>query len=522
MDVVDRSDMNMFSIGLRLLLKRVWVALALCLCSGVYAQTAQPKEINWDDLLPNLGVTDPNSHSPAAPETRSFSALGQPNHALRLANPFDPFDDGQMVVETWEPEAYDVAASTIDNEVVIDGYVLPLVWDKKRVVEFLLVPWVGACIHTPAPPPNQIIHVSYPAGLLLEKQFEAIRLSGTLRHERLHHDLFLVDGRRMIAASYTLKDARTAGEPQKVIASVAGSLPILARLQIWVNSLFTQSMVAVGEKGASKAVWFALLLSFGYGVFHTLGPGHGKSVVVSYFVGAGGSLRQGLTMGIRIAVFHVLSAVVFVFLFDFAVRQATGAPPSDYRTIRLGSYALIVAIGSVMLWHAVTAVIASRRDRATLVGSSGQDHAHAFGVHHKHSGCSACAAAEAPKGSGWIAASVGVVPCTGALLIMLFGLANDLIWPAVLMVVFISVGMAIAMSAIGVAALWGRNLAQKRFATFQYSSISFENGARLMGSACVLAIGVMLLITALAYPVPLEVQMDDIANSRGFGLSSEG
>ena len=39
------------------------------------------------------------------------------------------------------------------------GYLLPLEFSGKLVSEFLLVPWVGACIHTPPPPPNQIVHV---------------------------------------------------------------------------------------------------------------------------------------------------------------------------------------------------------------------------------------------------------------------------------------------------------------------------------------------------------------------------
>ncbi|MBL4558947.1 MAG: hypothetical protein JKP98_23550 [Rhodobacteraceae bacterium] len=57
-----------------------------------------------------------------------------------------------------------------------------------------------------------------------------------------------------------------------------------------------------------------------------------------------------------------------------------------------------------------------------------------------------------------------MVPCTGALIVMLFGLANDLVIPAVMMVIAISAGMALAMSAIGVAAILGRNWTEARVA----------------------------------------------------------
>ena len=114
--------------------------------------------------------------------------------------------------------------------------------------------------------------------------------------------------------------------------------------------------MAFGKDGSWGALVFALLISFGYGALHTLGPGHGKAVVASYFVGSGGGLARGMTMGTRIAIFHVLSSVIVVFLLDFAVRQTTGSTPSDYRAIRLGSYALIVLIGAVMLWQAVKSI----------------------------------------------------------------------------------------------------------------------------------------------------------------------
>ena len=88
--------------------------------------------------------------------------------------------------------------------------------------------------------------------------------------------------------------------------------------------------------------------------------------------------------------------------------------------------------------------------------------------------------------------AVGAVPCTGALIVMLFGLANDLVLPAILMVVAISAGMALAMAAIGVAAILGRNWAGERVAFEPYRRAWFEARARIAGAACVLVIGAVL------------------------------
>jgi uncharacterized protein len=87
----------------------------------------------------------------------------------------------------------------------IPGYLLPLEYAGKSVSEFLLVPWVGACIHTPPPPPNQIVHVTpdkpfEPSGL-----FEPVWVTGTLSTNSSRKSLFLLDGASDINIGYSLR-----------------------------------------------------------------------------------------------------------------------------------------------------------------------------------------------------------------------------------------------------------------------------------------------------------------------------
>ncbi len=458
----------------------------LAAAGSTHAKDRPTTVITWNDLGMSLEAQKDDKADDGT--YAGQSSLSGPQTVLPPDDLFDPLSSDGIAVQDWDETAFEVASGLLESQVSIDGYVLPLRREKGRVVEFLLVPWIGACIHAPAPPPNQIIHVDYPEGVDSIGMFTPVRLAGRLTHWPASHTLFLVDGSRSIPTSYAMEQVVVGGTPGEIVAadSAFGDLSYLARAQAKITNIFTTAMSDMEQGRSAGGVGLALLIAFAYGTLHTLGPGHGKAVVVSYFIGTGGSLRRGVVMGGRIAVMHVLSAVVVVFLLDFAVRQATGAAPSDYRLIRLGSYALIMAIGAVMLWHAIANIRAAHDD-------------HHGG--HAHAGCAACSAANTEsQGGGWIAAAVGVVPCTGALIVMLFGLANDLVVPAVMMVIAISAGMALAMSALGIAAILGRNWAEARLGSTPQRRLRFEARSRLAGAACVLAIGSTLFAMTLAQP----------------------
>lgn len=442
------------------------------------------------------------------------------------------FDDGYdadalleqrlFVMEKRREEATGVTGQFLGQVVTLDGYVLPLSSQDGRVYTFLLVPWVGACIHTPSPPPNQMVRVTVPDGIEIDEVFHAVRLRGVLEHEPTVSNLFLVDGHSLVEASYTLNSAQIWGEPEAVTISsttqVEGNL--VTRAQLWISNLFTNAMTSIDQGRSLSSFAFALTVAFLYGVLHTLGPGHGKAVVISYFAGEGGSLRRGIGMGIKISIVHVFSAVVAVCVFDLAIRQVTGAPPSDYRLIRLASYALIIAIGVWMVW---TSLAAMRLQRGTHASNkhSASEHAHVHSHEHQN-GCAACAAAQkaSSRKDSWLATAVGIVPCTGALLVMLYGLANDLLLPAITMVVAISLGMAISMSLIGIAAIWSRAEIERRARSNSKFRFRLESIMRFGGAACVLAVGLFLFTsTWMATPKLPSSYFDAAAEKDGTTLS---
>lgn len=83
-----------------------------------------------------------------------------------------------------------VVAEMDNTPARIPGFIVPLkTVGDQRIVEFFLVPYYGACIHVPPPPPNQIIHVTYPEGIELEVLYEPYWIEGPLTISRTEHDI---------------------------------------------------------------------------------------------------------------------------------------------------------------------------------------------------------------------------------------------------------------------------------------------------------------------------------------------
>ncbi len=89
------------------------------------------------------------------------------------------------------------------SQIKIPGYLLPLEFKDQTVTEFLLVPYVGACIHTPPPPPNQIVHVSIPGGFEMPGDiYTPVWVEGKMLVQNTQSNLTYVDGSADIPSAY--------------------------------------------------------------------------------------------------------------------------------------------------------------------------------------------------------------------------------------------------------------------------------------------------------------------------------
>ena len=149
----------------------------------------------------------------------------------------------------------------------------------------------------------------------------------------------------------------------------------LLTFQREANRMIAQHMRAIRDGETSAPLLIGMLLAFAYGVLHALGPGHGKVIVVSYFLSRDAQIMRGLLMGLQIAVFHVLSAAVVVALADLVLRQAFGGAPAEVAGVRLASYGLIALIGVGMTGQALRRSYLRRH--GIEVSAACCDHGHA-------------------------------------------------------------------------------------------------------------------------------------------------
>lgn len=94
-----------------------------------------------------------------------------------------------------------------DKQVQLSGYLLPLDMLGKKIREFLLVPFVGACIHVPPPPPNQIVHAisEKPITFTMNDLFRPVTVTGLLKAKSGSQELYLVDGSSDIDIGYVME-----------------------------------------------------------------------------------------------------------------------------------------------------------------------------------------------------------------------------------------------------------------------------------------------------------------------------
>jgi len=238
------------------------------------------------------------------------------------------------------------------------------------------------------------------------------------------------------------------------IALIDSAWHTLIEFQRQVNAGVAIHMRALETGNSFAAFFLGLGVAFLYGMLHALGPGHGKFVIMSYFMGREVYVLRGLVMAVQMAVVHVIAAVVIVWVADILLKTSLGIGLADVPGIRAGSFLIIAAIGVYMLYQAV---------RGSRGHTHTHNHTHDHNHHHHHHGHShdhTHGASHATEG-GLVALAVGMVPCPGAVLVMLYAIANDMIYPGFLLVAAMSAGIGLTIAILGVATILLRQFATR-------------------------------------------------------------
>ena len=214
------------------MIRRVFLAFALILLSGAAASAEAPRSLAWTDLLPGdeapvdplagltmnqriemrliaaarkrqeLGFVKDDDRGKLAERNLTRKLKDEGLNVEGLLARFAVFQDAVMVRNR-------TANAGLDKRTVrLPGHVLPLTVSDAGVTEFLLVPYVGACIHVPPPPPNQIVVVRTKEPFEAVGVFATVWVTGRLSVEAATRKLSLVDGTAAVPSTYAMDAAR--------------------------------------------------------------------------------------------------------------------------------------------------------------------------------------------------------------------------------------------------------------------------------------------------------------------------
>ena len=303
-----------------------------------------------------------------------------------------------------------------------------------------------------------------------------------------------------------------AAEPQ--IGGIVGW--ILAKQSEFYREI---SATIRAAKSDGSAVWTLLTISFAYGIFHAAGPGHGKAVISSYLVANQETARRGIVLSFASALMQSLVAVVIVGICAWLLNATAGTMCSAEKVIEIASYALIAAFGARLVWTKgggfIGALQVERPLPAMATAASHHRHGHSHhhdhhhGDEHDHVHDEHCGHSHGPtpnelagpggwqRGFGAIFA-VGLRPCSGAILVLVFALAQGLFWAGIAATFVMGLGTAITVAIIAVIAVSAKDLARRLSGGREGGGALVMRGVEFGAAGLVLLFGLGLLLGYVA------------------------
>lgn len=331
--------------------------------------------------------------------------------------------------------------------------------------------------------------------------------------------------------------------PQKAERSFLGD--------VWSYVLMQQQRINRELAGAVKqlktgnvldATLLLAFLSFTYGVLHAAGPGHGKAVISSYVLANEKTVKRGIMLSFLSAFFQALSAITIVGVLAIALKATSLEISATERWIETVSWGFVALIGIWLLYGQLGKLF--RRGSAETSGHEAAHthtdaHAHAHAHAHEHGGCACghdhgrsaghahephhdhvhdhhhhdadgacCGHAHMPDPRqleghlSWskaiaIALSVGIRPCTGAILVLIFAMSQGLLIAGVFATFAMALGTAITVSVLASLAVGSRELATRMAGGESRLAGAVATGAGLLGSTLVFLMGAAFFVASL-------------------------
>jgi ABC-type nickel/cobalt efflux system permease component RcnA len=300
----------------------------------------------------------------------------------------------------------------------------------------------------------------------------------------------------------------------------------LMEQQAWAHREMATAVRRFKTADPFSAALLLAAISFAYGVLHAAGPGHGKAVITSYVLADGQTVRRGIALSFLAALIQGLSALVLVGILILLLRSTGLQIRAMEAWLETLSWGLVALVGVWLIYFQLRTVFAPAHAHAH---AGGHDHHHEHGHHHDHAhdhghghghdhaqhdhqhhhdaSCETCAHLPAPSElqGDWswrrafaLAFAVGIRPCTGAILVLVFAIGQGLWWAGVFSTLAMALGTAITVSALAAMAVGFRELAA-RLAGGEASKWPgrVQLAAGLGGASLVLVLGVAFFVGSL-------------------------
>ncbi len=253
---------------------------------------------------------------------------------------------------------------------------------------------------------------------------------------------------------------------QKIIGKIA-------LIQRSLNKRLTELTKKLKERKSTKLFFYILFVTFAYGVVHALGPGHGKTLTFSYFLSEEANIKKGITVGCIIGFLHATSALTLVLILYFTVKKAyLHNIENTSAAIKIISYSLITCIGLFLLIKNVYEIkkrknieekeLQSLRDTKSVVPFS---------------------------------VAVGLIPCPGATIILLFSLSLGILKIGIISTIFMALGMATTISSVGIFTIFAKDNIKKILSKKGKLHSLFQKTTSALGAFFIFTLGVILLLS---------------------------
>ncbi|MGB3341674.1 MAG: hypothetical protein WBB37_09355 [bacterium] len=250
----------------------------------------------------------------------------------------------------------------------------------------------------------------------------------------------------------------------------------ISTLQHWLNQEIAKWVKEVKTGKSVKPVFIILIITFAYGVIHALGPGHGKTVTFSYFLSERADVKKGIIVGTLIGFLHAGSALALVLILYFILQYSFIRPLEDFsRIIKLISYGSITLIGLFLLLK--IAIVRSKKNaqKARNIYTT----------------------IETTESIIPFAVAVGIIPCPGAVIMLIFAISMDIFVLGIISTIFMALGMAATVSFTGVLSILTRKAFTKSLTKRTRVGSILQTILSTGGAILIIIIGLFLLTGTL-------------------------